>query len=244
MLRRIDVISRAADDCMKELYTLAQPSVTWDEFIEENKVYTEAYKDWEKYNTAKHNKDKFPEEWKVQSDLHPDWENKSITECIGPRPYEFYYLPREVLNKIASSYVRAYRLDSQQELLDTITVLKNYCREPIVDKWIPGENGYPGHRGYDHPNNLEKELFELLPDTGFDRSEVAKEAQNKFFKFLDMAGEFYNWNRELNGFNTAVYLGASPNSNKEAVIENWKKYRNKDIEIDESKYKEEEEDDE
>ena len=44
---------------------------------------------------------------------------------------------------------------------------------------------------------------------------------------------------DLNSFNTNVYLGASPNSNKEAVIENWKKYRNKDIEIDESKYNEE-----
>ena len=37
----------------------------------------------------------------------------------------------------------------------------------------------------------------------------------------------------------SVYLGPSPNSNKEAVIENWKKYRNKDIEIDESKYNDE-----
>ena len=265
MLGRIDVVSIAANDCMKELYTLAQPAVSWDEFIEENKVYTKAYKDWEKYNTTRRNKDKFPEEWKIQSNLHPDWENKSITECIGPRPYEFYYLPREVLNEIANSYVRAYKLDSQQELLDTITTLKNYCKDPIVDKWIPGENGFPGHRGYDHPNNLKEEIKrtftqEILPQIAEEynkrfnlnsegiessvSSAYAEIFQNKFFKFLDMAGKFYNWNRELNGFNTAVYLGASPNSNKEAVIENWKKYRNKDIEIDESKYKEEEEDDE
>ena len=54
-----------------------------------------------------------------------------------------------------------------------------------------------------------------------------------------MAGKFYNSHWWLNSFNTTVYLGASPNSNKEAVIENWKKYRNKDIEIDESKYNEE-----
>ena len=38
-----------------------------------------------------------------------------------------------------------------------------------------------------------------------------------------------------------VYLGASPNSNKEKVIENWKVYRNKDISIDESVYIEDEE---
>ena len=54
-----------------------------------------------------------------------------------------------------------------------------------------------------------------------------------------MAGEFFNWNGYLNGFNTHVYLGGTPNSNKEAVIENWKKYRNKDIKIDEEQIKKE-----
>ena len=61
--------------------------------------------------------------------------------------------------------------------------------------------------------------------------------QNKFFKFLDMAGNFFNWNRDLNSFNVSVYMGPSPNSYKEAVIENWKKYRNQDIEIDEEQIK-------
>ena len=44
-------------------------------------------------------------------------------------------------------------------------------------------------------------------------------------------------NQLLNSFNVSVYLGASPNSNKKAVIENWKKYRNQDIEIDEEQIK-------
>ena len=57
--------------------------------------------------------------------------------------------------------------------------------------------------------------------------------QDKFFEFLDMAGNFYNWNRNLNTFNMSVYLGPSPNCNKDGVIENWKKYRGVDIEIDE-----------
>ena len=59
------------------------------------------------------------------------------------------------------------------------------------------------------------------------------------FRFLDMAGNFYVWNYELNSFNTEVYLGCSPSSNKEKVIENWKLYRGKDILIDESVYIEE-----
>jgi hypothetical protein len=66
---------------------------------------------------------------------------------------------------------------------------------------------------------------------------AAKELQDKFFEFLDMAGKFYKWNGELNSFNASVYLGESPCSNKNTVIENWKKYRNKDIEINEEQIK-------
>lgn len=237
MLTRDDVLSRAADDCMKELYSLAQPSIDWDEFIKENKIYAEKYRIWEEYNKSKHRKDENPDKWKSQQKKHPDWEKKSITECIGPRPYEFYYLPREIMKNICDDYVKAYRMDSQQELLDTIETLKNYCKKPIVDKYIEGENGSPGHRGYDHPDNLEKEITKILGPEAEDNPYHVHKICDKFFEFLDMAGNFYNWNRDLNVFNMTVYLGASPNSNKQAVIDNWKKYRNQDIEINEEQIK-------
>jgi len=57
--------------------------------------------------------------------------------------------------------------------------------------------------------------------------------------FLIWQENFFNWNSELNYFSTSIYLGASPNSNKEAVIENWKKYRNQDIEINKEQIKKE-----
>ena len=219
---RNDVLCKAIDDCIKELYSFVQPSIDWDEFIKQNKIYSERYKKWEN-----------------EKDSNPEYKNKSITECIGPRPYEFYYLPKEIMKDICDSYISAYRLDSQQELLNTIQILKDYCKEPIVDKWIEGKDDEPGHRGYEHPDNLVKQLTDLIPDSGFDKSAIAESVQNKFFEFLDMAGNFYSWNRDLNAFNTNVYLGPSPNSNKEAVIENWKKYKGKDIEIDEDKIKKE-----
>ena len=241
MITRDDALCHAADDCMKELYSFSQPSIEWDEFVKENKIYSEKYREWELYIHSKHERDRNPEDWEFQKRKHPDWEEKSITECIGPRPYEFYYLPAEILKDVVANYVRAYRMDSQQELLDTIEILKNYCKEPIVDKWIEGENGNPGHRGYDHPDNLEKEIFKVIDNNIplFQPStKLVFELQNKFCEFLDMAGEFYNWNRDLNAFYQSVYLGASPNSNKEAVIKNWKEYRKQDIEIDENKIRE------
>lgn len=245
MLTRDDVLSRAADDCMKELYSLAQPSIDWNEFVKENEIYIEKYRIWEEYNKSKHKKDENPNEWESQKKKHPDWEEKSITECIGPRPYEFYYLPREVMKDICDNYIRTYKMDSQQELLDTIEILKNYCKEPIVDKYIDAwddELGHhPGYRSYDHPDNLEKEIDKIITNYKGgkmpDQELLINNIKNKFFEFLDMAGNFFDWNRDLNSFNVSVYLGPSPNSNKEAVIKNWKEYRNQDIIIDEEQIK-------
>ena len=227
MITRSKLLSKAIDDCMKELYSFVQPSIEWDEFIKQNKIYSERYKKWEN-----------------EKDSNPEYKSKSITECIGPRPYEFYYLPKDIMKDICDSYVHAYRIDQQQELLDTIEILKNYCKEPIVDKYIDDwtdETGFhhPGYRSYDHPDNLEKQLIDLIPDSGFDKSAIAESVQSKFFEFHDMAGNFFNWNGDLNSFNVSVYLGPSPNSNKEAVIKNWKEYRGEDIEINEEEIKKE-----
>ena len=162
----------------------------------------------------------------------------------GPAPYEFYYLPKEIMDEICESYIDAYRIDQHQELLNTISILKIYCREPIVDKYIEGgidENGnyHSGHRGYDNPDNLEKEIKKILGDIAEDNEYYQHKLQDKFFEFLDMAGNFYKWDGELNSFKTTVYLGCSPNSDKNTVIKNWKEYRNQDIKIDEKQIKKE-----
>lgn len=254
-MTRNDVISQAIDQCLKELYSYVQPKVTWEEFEKENKTYSKKYKIWENYSHAFHNRENKPEVWMQYNASFRDWENKSITECIGPKPYEFYYLPKEVMKDICDNYIYAYNIDSQQELLNIISILKDYCRKPIVDKYIDDwtdENGlhHPGYRSYDHPDNLEKELRKIIKHAedkyiplnkkeSYEKSynKLIEDVHNKFFEFLDMAGKFYNWTRDLNTFNLNVYLGPSPNSNKEKVIENWKIYRNKDIEIDENQIK-------
>jgi hypothetical protein len=250
MISRDDVLSKAVDDCLKELYTLVVPKVTWEEFKEECKIYSNKYKAWEEYKRLliKREKENLSEEELKRFSVFPiNWENKSITECIGPSPYEFYFLPKEIMKDICDSYVHAYKMDNQQELLDTIETLKNYCKEPIVDKYIDDwtdETGFhhPGYKSYDHPDNLEKEIFKIIDDNiplYQPPIKLVSELQDKFFEFLDMAGNFFNWNRDLNSFNITVYGGPSPNTNKEAVIENWKKYRNQDIEIDEEQIKKE-----
>ena len=214
MITRSDVISNAVKECLKELYSLAQPHIEWENFLEENRIYLKRKKEWEKL---------------------PKEEKSSIKEYCGPAPYEFYYLSENKIDEITDSYIHAYKLDSQQELLDTIEILKNYCREPIIDKYIEKE-GEPGYRGYEHPDNLEKEIFKVI-DNNIPLYQppikLISKLQDKFFEFLDKAGKFFKWNMDLSAFRTEIYLGASPCSNKQTVIDNWKKYRNTEIKINE-----------
>ena len=227
MIDRRKLLGEAVERCMREIYSYAQPKVDFDEFLEENKKFIEKEKEY--YDIPREERPKYQ-------------------EYMGPKPYEFYYIPNKVMKEICGSYVSAYKIDSQQNLLDIIEILKNYFKEPIVDKYIEEYtdeygNNHPGHRGYDHPDNLEKELVKIFKeyDSSATSDEMAEKAVEKVNSFFDMAGDFFNWNHDLNSFNMSVYLGASPNSNKEAVIENWKKYRGKNIEIDEKIYEDFEE---
>lgn len=244
MITRNDIISRAIEECLQELYKYAQPHIEWNVFLSENKKYNSDYIIWKEYNKIFKDKEKYLEKWKTMKELFPNWENKSIIECIGPRPYEFYYLPIKVVNDVCDSYIHAYKLDNKQELLDTIEILKQYCNDPITDKYINSwtdKDGYhPGYKSYVHSDNLEAEIKKILGDITEDNEYYQHKLQDKFFEFLDMAGKFYKWNTELNTFNTSIYLGPIPNSNKQSVIDNWKQYRNQTIEINDNEYDNEE----
>lgn len=223
MITRSEVIGKACIDCLKELYSKVQPEITWDEFMQQNKEYSVKYNQW------------------IQMENRPP-----IEEFCGLRPYEFYYLPREVMKEIADSYVRAYKLDEHSDLLTIIKILREYCDEPIEEAYVEESNGEK-RRSYIHPLPLQEWIAGILrgyyndSECG-DHITVARELCEEFYHYLDKAGKFYTWNRDLNEFNTSVYLGPSPNSNKEKVIENWKKYRNKSIVIDDSLYIEDEDD--
>lgn len=131
-----------------------------------------------------------------------------------PKLYEFYYLDQKIQNEIMENYSHAYRIPP--ELVSNIECIKNYFNEPIRDKYIK-EEGKPGYRGY--------EKFTPLKEI------IGEDNYKKVEEYLDEAGKFYKWDRDLQSFNFTIALGASPNINKQAVINNWKKYRNKDIEI-------------
>ena len=46
-MNRSDVLTEAIDKCLKELYSYAQPVISWENFVDENKIYSKEYKKWE-----------------------------------------------------------------------------------------------------------------------------------------------------------------------------------------------------
>ena len=131
------------------------------------------------------------------------------------RLYESHYLPWKVYRAIEEDFIEAYDLKSP--LPDIIEILKGYFKAPIVDKWIEGKEGEPGHRGYEKPEPMDDETYE------------------KAAKFLDMANEFYNWNRDYNSFafNISNY---SPCSNRETVEKWWHEHGDPDFKLPEDSY--------
>ena len=135
------------------------------------------------------------------------------------------------MKEIADAYIRAYEIDKHAELLDIIEILKGYCNKPIEEAYVEESDG-ERRRGYIHPLPIQDWIAGILKGY-YDDSECGD--------YLDKAGKFYSWNMDINSFNMTVYLGPSPCSNKQRVIDNWKLYKGIDIEIDDSVYIEEDE---
>lgn len=190
-ITRQDVLSEAIIEFYKDCYKFAQPSVEWDDFVQQNKDYV-------------NNNEK------------------------GPKPYEFYYLPEKAYKYLQEVYIDSYRVKS--DLHPHLELLISYFENPIRNKWI--EKGSDllsrdsGYRGYEHFNSL--------------KEEIGEEAYSKVIEYINEAKNFYNIDYYYNSFLMTTALGATPSSNKEQVIKNWKKYRDKDIIIDESIYNEDE----
>ena len=124
--------------------------------------------------------------------------------------YESHYLPWKVYRAIEEDFIEAYDLKSP--LPDIIEILKGYFKEPIVDKWIEGKEGEPGHGGYEKPEPMDDETYKKVEE------------------YLDMANNFYNWNRDLNTFcfNVSNY---SPCSNRETVEHWWHEHGDPDFKL-------------
>lgn len=140
---------------------------------------------------------------------------KEMEEKGKPQPvHERFYLSQKEYETIIDKYLDAYNLrDPFKYHCDLIiSDMENGCSK---DKYIEGENGFPGYRGYEKVPSLD--------------NEIGKENLDKVVDFIKMRRDFYRTNRNADKFRFTV-MNYSPYSNKQKVIDYWKS-QGKDIEI-------------
>ncbi len=127
-----------------------------------------------------------------------------------------YYLPLNAYEAIKEDIADAYNFKSQ--LPEIIDVLKDFFKKPIVDLWIDGDDENElGHRGYTRPEPMDEETYE------------------KATKFLDMANDYFDWDRDLKMFYFNVAYN-SPCSNREAVEKWWHEHGDTDFKLPDDSY--------
>ena len=132
--------------------------------------------------------------------------------------YERHYLSDVEFNYIANKYKKAYGFKRHwKDNCDWI--LHNLKEGGYRDAWIKNEDG-SGHRA---PEKT-KPLNELIGD----------ESAEKVYQLIEDFKDFYRFDSEESVFDFNVYLGCSPTSNAQTVIDYWKSV-GINIEIDEKK---------
>jgi len=128
--------------------------------------------------------------------------------------YKRYYLSQEDFKYIVNKYLEAYRF--KNEWLSNMDIVIKYLEKGgLKDIYVKDKNG-TGHREAEKTKPI-KEL-------------IGEDNANIVLELLKNCKDFYRFDREESQFSASVYLGGTPTSNKEDVIEYWKS-QGKDITI-------------
>lgn len=133
---------------------------------------------------------------------------KEIVETKEHPLYTQHYLSFRNYQFILKHYLNIYGLfdywDSDMELL-----IHNLKEGGVKNKYIPPQDGNPGYRGYEDVKPLQEY--------------IGKEHSDIVFKILEDYKNFHkHGSREYDQVYMSIALGASPTSNKKAVINYWK----------------------
>lgn len=156
--------------------------------------------------------------------------------------YKRHYLSHDELKYIVNKYEEAYNIKS--EFHDDCDILiRDMENKAPVDKYIDDYvdeygNHHPGYRGYEErppmKDRIKNKLDELidkgkLSSISFeDKEDVSGVLAEMFKEFILERRNFYRFDGDRSSFEVSVYLGASPTSNKNDVIEYWK---NKGVDV-------------
>ena len=139
--------------------------------------------------------------------------------------YNYYYLSQEEFNYIKDKYINVFCIANKWKP-DCDLLIDNVVNGGHVDDYVEATETRLGYR-------IAKEIppFAKLIEEKFGISEDTSDAIVKMLaKTMEGYKDFYKFDNNEETFNINICLGASPTSNKQTVIDNWKK-KGVDIEI-------------
>ena len=204
MLNRDKIIKRAIDECYAELFAKAQPKVDYKQLLEDAKA-------------------------------------GKIDESETP-VYNRYYVSHDEFKYITDKYIDAYGL--KESWTSDMDLAINYLKDGgSKDKYVEAytdEHGnyHPGYRDYDKVPPIKESIKDIIAhsenESSFSAEQIDKLAQDitdKVLQNMEDCQNFYRFDRDGSKFMYSVALGGpSPTSNKQTVIDYWKK-QGKDIKI-------------
>lgn len=168
IISREEILKKAVEECMTELYKYAQPAGGYQEFKD---ILEHKYED-------------------------------SREDPL----YQRYYLSEENLKYIVNEFCAAYNIKEHWNN-DIDLLLHNLKEGGYKDKYVKDENHPYGFRTFEEVSPLK----DITPDF------------QKVIEIIENYKNYYKFDREESSFRCTVLLGASPTSNKQAVIDYWKK---------------------
>lgn len=135
--------------------------------------------------------------------------------------YERHYLSSDEINYIVNKYIELYAIDNQWiEHADLVfNYLKNGGIKVIIEK---------DTKEYVNQDPLNDVIKQILINHDVLDSELLEDLVDSVFNIIRNCKSFYRLDKELQSFKQIIYLGASPCSNKESVIQYWS---NKGIDV-------------
>ena len=203
-ITRDDVLSRAVEDCYRELFAKAQPEADYDNLLEEYRlgkidedkdgpIYNRHYISYEEYIYIIN---KYIEAYKIESEWKSD---------VG--------VVEDYLNEGGSKdkYIEEYT----DEYGDYHPGYRGYEKvPPLKDQIINVLNNFNGGKCPDQERLVDNLMTVIMDD-------------------IATCKDFYQFNMDECKFRNTLAFGSTPTFNKETVKQWWKEHYNVDIEIEE-----------
>ena len=203
MLDREEVLCKAYEDCIREMFAKAQPSADWDNIMEEYKAgKIDEKKDgpiYDRHYLSAAEFDYILEKYMTAYRINSEWKDdvEVVEEYLNKGGHKDKYIPDWEDEHGHHPGYRSY---------EDVPPLKKHIEKIIYDE-------------YDGNGEIAKR--------------VAQDVTNKVMELISTCKNYYSFNVDEQKFRNSVFLRCSPTGSIETVKKWWKDHYDVDIEIEE-----------